>query len=175
MQRSITATAPSLIQRGGSLFLVSALAFSIPGCASLSSASSASNSSGSGSDSSKSVSTSVTSISKSVKSIVTSSSGSSSAEEKDKEKKESYRNDVGIYTTAFLKRGGNEQEFLSGLSRIAVSYGITNWKAMDATYSGIGQGLRRAGVDRANFRQILNQAVASPVAVRGLEAGYGSI
>jgi hypothetical protein len=59
----------------------------------------------------------------------------------------SYRQDVKAYACAFAVRGGDERDFLRGLSRVASRYGITRWEEEPQVLLAAGQGLREGGLD----------------------------
>lgn len=92
--------------------------------------------------SSASISDSITQSSKSVSDSISSSSpdGSSKSEA-------AYREDVRDYTVAAARSGRDPVAFQSGLARVAEQHGITNWEADAATFVGIGEGLKQAGID----------------------------
>ncbi len=79
-----------------------------------------------------------------------SASSTSSSPDSDK-KKQAYREDVSDFTSSHAKRSPDADTFQLGLARIAERYGITNWEADSTTYVGIGEGLRRAGVDTSGL------------------------
>lgn len=92
--------------------------------------------------SSASISDSITQSSKSISDSISSSSpdGSSKSES-------AYREDVRDYTVAATRPGRDPTAFPRGLARVAQEHGITNWEADAATFVGIGEGLRQAGVE----------------------------
>ncbi len=93
------------------------------------------------STSSASISDSITGSSESVSDSLSSSSpdGSSKSEQ-------AYREDVRDYTASAARSGRGGADFQGGLARVAELHGVTNWEADTATFVGIGEGLRRAGV-----------------------------
>lgn len=96
------------------------------------------------STSSASISDSITQSSTSVSDSISSSSpdGSSKSEQ-------AYREDVRDYTVAATRTGRDVTSFETGLAQVAEQHGITNWEADAATYVGIGEGLKRAGLSPA--------------------------
>lgn len=105
--------------------LVLGASLALGGCASSQSSGSVSDSLGSFSDSSGSFSDSSTS-----------SSGDDTA----------YRSDVGAYTLAHVRAGGSPEALARGLSEVALARGITDWEAIDATFTAVGAALAEAGV-----------------------------
>lgn len=92
-----------------------------------------------------SISDSVSSSFESSSASLASSSGSSSRE------RESYRNEVRDYTSAYVKSGGQFDNFTRGLDSIAARHKVTNWEADQDTFVGIGAGLKAAGVTKEQF------------------------
>lgn len=99
------------------------------------------------------------SISESVKSSSESSSGSISSSSDSSEsssgssskERESYRNEVRDYTSAYVKSGGQFENFTRGLDSIATRHDVSNWENDNDTYVGIGAGLRAGGVTQDQF------------------------
>ncbi|MBX3025858.1 putative lipoprotein [bacterium] len=96
------------------------------------------------------------SISESVKSSFESSSASvasssGSSESSGSKDRESYRNEVRDYTSAYVKSGGQFENFTRGLDSIAARHDVTNWEDDQDTYVGIGAGLRVGGVTAEQF------------------------
>jgi len=85
---------------------------------------------------SKIVSSPFKSLSKSSK-----SSDSSSPEQ-------AYESDVADYTAAYIKSGGDTSKLKAGISGVAEKRGITDWENDSSTYEGLGEGLKRAGVNQ---------------------------
>jgi hypothetical protein len=99
-----------------------------------------------------SISESVKSSFESSSASVTSSSGSSTSSGSSSRERESYRNEVRDYTSAYVKSGGQFENFTRGLDSIAARHDVTNWEADQDTYVGIGAGLRAANVTPEQFR-----------------------
>jgi hypothetical protein len=81
------------------------------------------------------------------------SSASSSPDDDDKDD-EAYRNDIRDFTAAYASSRRDLDGFERGLGEVARRHGVTDWEADDATFVGIGAGLKRAGVsadDRAAY------------------------
>lgn len=85
------------------------------------------------------------SISKSISSPFESSSDSSKSSSESRES--AYREDVADYAASVARSGGSPDRVLNGVGSIAAKRGIASWESSDATYVGIGQGLKRARVD----------------------------
>ena len=93
------------------------------------------------------------SISESVKSSFESSASSSASSSGSSSKEsESYRNEVRDYTSAYVKSGGQFENFTSGLGSIAQRHKITNWEENKDTFVGIGAGLRAGSVTPEQFK-----------------------
>lgn len=84
------------------------------------------------------------SISNSISSPFASSSASSPGGE-------AYQNDVADYTYAHFISSNQFDVFWKGLANVAERHGITNWEADDATYLGIGRGIRRAKLSQTQL------------------------
>jgi hypothetical protein len=94
------------------------------------------------SDSSKSISDSISGSSRSFSDSSASSSGGDAS--KTSEKEALYREDVRNLTAAYVRDGGDVASFQRGLGSVARRHGISDWEAVDATWTGIGEGLKRA-------------------------------
>lgn len=121
--------------------------------------------------SSKSISDSSTGSSASSSDSSTSSSPSS--DDKADKKETSYRDDVRGYTAAWVRDGGDVASFQRGLATIAQRYGISDWEATPATWTGVGAGLR-AGNASASARTALVDGLAGDDRARrdAIERGY---
>jgi len=99
------------------------------------------------SKSSKGISTSPSKSSKSSSKSSKSSSGSPQAEIETTR----YRDDVELFTEAWLASGGgaSRRDFLGALGDVAEKRGITDWESDATTWEGIGRGLGRAGLSQA--------------------------
>jgi hypothetical protein len=115
-----------------------------------------------------SISDSISSPFESSSASLASSSGSSSGE------REAYRNEVRDYTSAYVKSGGQFENFTRGLDSIAARHKVTNWEADEDTYVGIGAGLRAAGVTKEQFTVWqANLANGDATKAASMEKGYG--
>ena len=121
-----------------------------------------------------SISVSSWSLSKSVRSSSHSSDSSSSSSPGAAER--AYRDDVADYTRAFVKSHGTDlRGFQADLARLAQEHGITNWEENRATYVGIGQGLRSAGISDAGLLAYKrNLSGGDPDKAAAIQEGYDS-
>jgi uncharacterized protein YceK len=90
------------------------------------------------------------SSSNSSKSSSTSSGGSETSPE---DAKKNYMGDVSSYTSSAVK-GSDAKEYFNELGKIAERNGITDWERNIDTYHAVGNGLRRAGVNRDEVKDI---------------------
>jgi hypothetical protein len=98
-----------------------------------------------------------------------SSSGSSSASSREGP----YVDDVRDYTSEWVLSGGDTESFRKGVSAIAEKNGITNWEQDDATYEGIGRGLKKAGVKGDRYVQVKGMLGGTNAeAGKWIQAGY---
>lgn len=58
--------------------------------------------------------------------------------------KATYERDMRSYTATFVKSGAEASTFSPGATRIAATYGISNWETNSDTADGIGTGLKDA-------------------------------
>lgn len=65
-----------------------------------------------------------------------------------------YRRDVRAYAAEFAGAGGSSADFLRGIAGVAESHGVTHWEANPDTLLAIGEGLRDAGVSRADLEAL---------------------
>lgn len=115
-----------------------------------------------------SISDSVSSSFESSSASLTSSSGSSSRA------RESYRNDVRDYTSAYVKSGGQYDNFTRGLDSIAKKHGVTDWESDQDTYVGIGAGLKAGGQTQEQFEVWKsNLAAGDATKAASMQQGYG--
>lgn len=107
------------------------------------------------------------SISKSISSPFASSSGSSPGGT------EAYQNDVADYTYAHVISSNQFDTFWKGVANVAERHGITNWEAENATYVGIGQGIRRAKLSEAQLEVIAkNLSGGDAKKIKLIQEGY---
>ena len=84
-----------------------------------------------------------------------------------------YRRDVRAYAAEFARAGGSSADFLRGIGQVAESHGVTHWEASPDTMLAIGEGLRDAGVSRAEVEALEAQASdANPQVVALVLEGY---
>lgn len=84
-----------------------------------------------------------------------------------------YRRDVRAYAAEFAQAGGSSDDFLRGIGQVAESHGVTHWEASPDTMLAIGEGLRDAGVTRADVEALGAQAAdADPQVVALVLEGY---
>lgn len=115
---------------------------------------SALNSISNASQSLNSISTSVNSISRafdSVSSISNSVGSISGSSSKKASASALYHRDVKDLTFLAV-RNGQDLDFTSELNLISQSHGFLNWQDKSETYLGIGEGLKKAGVDESGFK-----------------------
>jgi hypothetical protein len=108
------------------------------------------------------------SISKSVSGSFESSSSSSPGDSES-----AYRDDVRDYTYAYVRSGGSAGDFDKGLGEMAKKHGISSWEADRATWIGVGEGLAKARVSRAEleaYKRTLGGA--DPDHMAAIEKGY---
>jgi hypothetical protein len=114
------------------------------------------------SDSSESISDSVSSIS----------------ESSDSDKEKQYENEVSDYTMAYVKSsqaGADYNSFQKGLSDIAAKMGIVNWNQDPKTYTAIGKGLKKAGIEGISYETYKkNIANADQENMGNIQKGYES-
>ena len=109
------------------------------------------------------------SISKSISSPFESSSASSPGG------KEAYENDVADYTYAHVISSNQFDTFWKGLANVAERHGVTNWEAEDATYVGIGKGIRRAKLSQAQLEVIAkNLSGGDTKKIKLIQEGYNT-
>ncbi len=100
-----------------------------------------------------SISHSISSSSDSSTSISRSSTSSSGPSVSDETKK-AYVKDVATYVGAIGQSQVSSEEFMNGISSIAKRHGISDWESFDPTYEGIGQGLKSAGIDKEEIKDL---------------------
>jgi hypothetical protein len=96
-------------------------------------------------------------------------SGSSSASSREGP----YERDVRAYTAQFVLSGGDMPSFQRKLGEIAKDHGITDWEQDEATYEGIGRGLKKAGISGPRLEQLKQEmAGPNPKSSGWIQAGY---
>ena len=109
------------------------------------------------------------SISKSISSPFESSSASSPGGI------EAYQSDVADYTYAHVISSNQFDAFWKGVANVAERHGVTNWEAEDATYVGIGQGIRRAKLSETQLEVIAkNLSGGDEKKIKLIEKGYNT-
>ncbi|BCX89712.1 hypothetical protein MIN45_P2085 [Methylomarinovum tepidoasis] len=110
-------------------------------------------------------------FSKSVSSPFSWSSDSSSPA---KEKK--YQEEVADYTSAYVRSTAKEtdiERFRKGLAEIAARIGIPDWENHPATFYGIGQGLRKAGLEGIEYETFKKNLAGDDYAkIQDIDKGY---
>jgi hypothetical protein len=114
------------------------------------------------------------SISDSSGSSSDSSTSSSPSDDTKADKTEtSYRNDVRGYTAAWVRDGGDLDVFQRGIATIARRYGITDWEATRATWTGVGAGLRAGDASAAERATLVDGLAGSDGTKReAIERGF---
>mgnify|MGYP006268947355 FL=1 len=79
-------------------------------------------------------------------SISDSFSSSSGSSKKTGKVDAGYQADIANLTFSVANTGISSGDFLNALSRTASQYKINDWTQQSATFSGIGQGLKKAGI-----------------------------
>jgi hypothetical protein len=111
------------------------------------------------------------SISKSVSSPFKWSSESSTSSSSDR--KASYQGDVRTYADLHVRSGNDVATIVNGLTAIGEKYGISDWEAEMATFTGIGQGLARAAAAPTTveaYQKFLTQG--DPRKLMAMRKGY---
>ena len=88
----------------------------------------------------------------SITSISTSSSGGE--EEKVHETGTVYQEDVAAVTVLYVSREKTTDDYQRQVADIAKNHGISDWEQEEATFYGMGKGLRRAGVAEDSIAHI---------------------
>ncbi len=138
-------------------------------CAVFNSISTSSQSSNAISTSVQSISTSLNSIS-SISSSLASISGSSSSK-KEKEKEALYQKDVKDLTSLLVK--SNQTFYFSEeLQTLAFRHGFSDWKDLDSSFLGIGEGLKKGGISNSELTHLLQSLSRSPHHKKLVKSGY---
>ena len=96
----------------------------------------------------ESSSDSVSASLESITSISTSSSGSSGDEEqKVEETGNLYVEDIAALTVLYVSREKTKEEFQRQITITAQTHGLNDWEQEDSTYTAMGKGLKRAGIN----------------------------
>ena len=101
------------------------------------------------------------------------SSASSSASSSPESKETQYRNDVRDFTAAYVKSGGQLDDFKRRLGDLAKERGITDWETNLVTYEGIGRGLGKAKVSPVELQTYTtNLAGPDPAKAKAMKDGF---
>ena len=107
--------------------------------------------------------------SKSISNIVSSPIKSSSDSSKPRQ---AYKDDVADYTATYIKSGGDTTKLKDGISRIAEKRGLTDWENDSATYQGLGQGFKRAGLKQVEVDAYKHTLADSDEQASWIQQGY---
>jgi len=118
--------------------------------------------------SSKSISDSVSASGASI----SGSSESSSPSSDGKQAEALYREDVRDFTASYARGDGDVADFQRSLAAIARRHGVSDWEAAEATWTGVGEGLRRAAASEHRV-EALSDALAGDDAQRRREIRRG--
>ena len=113
-----------------------------------------------------SISESVKSSSKIVSSPFKSSGSSSPGDE--------YRQDVRDFTAAYLKSGGDAAKLKQEIGSVAEKHGVTDWENNQSTYTGLGEGLAKAGLSEVEFDAYSRTLADTDEQEKWLKEGYDS-
>jgi hypothetical protein len=81
--------------------------------------------------------------------------------------------DVRDYTVEWLLSGGDVPDFERRVAEIAEEAGITDWRADDATFQGIGRGLKKAGLSGARYQDLAAKLGGTdPQRMQWIEKGF---
>ena len=84
-----------------------------------------------------------------------------------------YAEDVAAATVLHASSQKNSEQFLQTISNIARSHGIVDWEQERGTYSAMGKGLKRAGVDEQKITELpYFRTLAGSAAYSRLLQGY---
>jgi len=112
--------------------------------------------------------------SKSISKIVSSPLKSSSKSSGSSSPEQAYQADVADYTAAYIKAGGDTSKLKAGISSGAEKRGVTDWENSSATYKGLGQGLKRAGVNQPALEAYKSTLSTTPEQASWIQEGYDS-
>jgi hypothetical protein len=86
----------------------------------------------------------------------------------------SYGNQVKEFTGSYVKSGGDLTKLQQEVGKIAAKSGISDWENTQATWVGIGQGLKAAGTTPAQLQGYLATLGLTPQQTQWLQTGYGN-
>ena len=102
-----------------------------------------------------------------ISSPIKSSSGSSSPSDE-------YRQDVRDFTAAYLKSGGDASRLKQEIGTVAEKHGVTDWEHNRSTYTGLGEGLRKTGLSKAELQAYQSTLTDSEEQAAWMKEGYDS-
>ena len=101
------------------------------------------------------------------------SSASSSASSSPSSREGPYVRDLRDYTAEWVLSGGDVATFKRRVGEIAASDGITDWERDDATFEGIGRGLKKAGLSGRRYDDVAAKlGGANPQRSQWIRKGY---
>lgn len=103
------------------------------------------------------------------------SSGSVSGSSSPSSREAGYERDVRDYTSEFVLSGANVDSFRARIGQIAKDHGISDWEQHQATYEGIGRGIKKAKVSGERLKQLEAElAGPNPQSMKWIQSGYDS-
>ena len=112
--------------------------------------------------------------SKSISDIISSPIKSSSKSSGSSSPEQAYQVDVADYTAAYIKSGGDTSKLKAGISGVAEKRGITDWENNKGTYEGLGEGLKRAGVNQPTLDGYKSTLATTDEQRSWIQEGYDS-
>jgi hypothetical protein len=88
-------------------------------------------------------------------------SGSSSPEDESAEES-AYRQDVRVAAREWGSGGGSSEDFARELGRISERHGISDWQGQSASFRGVAEGLREAGLPESQVNARLEALGGGP-------------
>jgi hypothetical protein len=85
----------------------------------------------------------------------------------------SYGDQVREFTGSYVKSGGDMAKLQQEIGKIAAKSGISDWENTQATYVGMGQGLKAAGITQAQLEGYLATLGLTPQQTQWLQSGFG--
>lgn len=102
------------------------------------------------------------------------SSASSSGSSSPSSREGPYKEDVRDYTSEWVLSGGDASTFRTGIAPVAEKHGVTNYESDEATWVGIGMGLKKSGVRGARYEQLREMlAAGNAEAGQWIDKGFG--
>ncbi len=83
---------------------------------------------------------------------------------------EEYARDLAAVSATFVTSPGREAALVRDVTRVAEVHGITDWESVDATWLGIGAGLRHAGMSEPQAVEFVTRVFGDEGAVRAVAA-----